>query len=88
VHCAMFDHLGEARLELDFCWISRRVEHVFACLETSKSYVDLRFCLVGGDGFEPPTLRCKGGSHEFDYQRKRVPSQFRATFSVISLRLS
>jgi hypothetical protein len=25
-------------------------------------------------------LRCKGGSGEFDYQRKRVSLQFRATF--------
>jgi hypothetical protein len=33
-------------------------------------------------------LRCKGGSGEFDYQRKRVSSQFRATFRVVSFRPS
>jgi hypothetical protein len=33
-------------------------------------------------------LRCKGGSVQFDHQRKRVSLQFRATFRVVSLRPS
>jgi hypothetical protein len=37
------------------CWISRRVERVFASWRASKVPVDLPFRVVGGDGFEPPT---------------------------------
>jgi hypothetical protein len=33
-------------------------------------------------------LRCKGGSSGFAYQCKRVSLQFRATFRVVSFRLS
>ncbi len=40
---------------LDFCWISRRVERIFAARGTSKTPADLVVRLVGGDGFEPPT---------------------------------
>jgi len=40
---------------LDFCWISRRAERLFASPKTSKACVDLLVRAVGGDGFEPPT---------------------------------
>ncbi len=33
-------------------------------------------------------LRCKGGSGDFAYQRKRVSLLFRATFRVVSFGLS
>ncbi len=40
---------------LDFCWISRLLEHTFASGKMMKITVDLLVRVVGGDGFEPPT---------------------------------
>jgi hypothetical protein len=64
---------------LDFCWISRRVERVFASWRASKVPVDLLFRVAGGDGFEPRPLRCKRGAGQTCYLLKRLFSQFRAS---------
>ena len=55
---------------LDFCWISRRGERPFVWEETLKTPADLVVRVVGGDGFEPPTLRCKCDSEESRYQQE------------------
>jgi hypothetical protein len=71
---------------LDFCWISRLLEHTFARGRSSKVVRSFTLWAVTGSNRRP--LRCKGGSGEFVYQRKCVSLQFRAAFRVVSVRPS
>jgi hypothetical protein len=73
---------------LDFCWISRRVERMFASSMTRKHLLTCEFVEWAVLGSNQRPLRCKGHSPKFPELQKRSFSQFRAASRVVSFNLS
>jgi hypothetical protein len=57
-------------------------------IRSKKPLLTWGFTMWAVTGSNRRPLRCKGGSVEFDYQRKHVSLQFRTTFCVVSFRPS